>query len=109
MRTITQFNMVSHILEGYEKEGRAAAATFLDEHGELSKSEIQALKDTLSQSMYETFGMTEFSDSLAIWMEDRVSRFDFSIEDRINEAFYRGVDETLAKALEEPEPQVPSI
>lgn len=107
--TVTQFNMVSHILEGYEKEGRAAATAFLDEHGELSKSEIQALKDTLVESMYDTFGMTEFSDSLSIWLEDRFSCFDLSIEDRINEAFYHGVDETLAKALEEPKPQVPSI
>lgn len=107
--TIAQSNLFSHIMKGYEEEGRAVAAAFLNEHGELSKSEIQALKNTLLESMYDTFGMTEFSDSLSIWLEDRFSCFDLSIEDRINEAFYHGVDETLAKALEEPKPQVPSI
>ena len=104
---IAQSKLFSHIMKGYEEEGRAAAAAFLNEHGELSKSEIQALKNTLLQSMYDTFGMTEFSEALSYLLDSNFPSFNF--EDRINEAFYHGVDETLAKALKEPEQQAPSI
>lgn len=99
---IAQSNLFSHIMKGYEEEGRATAAAFLNEHGELSKSEIQALKNTLLQSMYDTFGMTEFSETLSYLLDSNFPSFNF--EDQINEAFYHGVDEMLAEALEEPEP-----
>lgn len=110
----TQFDMLAHILEGYEKDGRAAAFFFLQEHDDIQNSEIQKLKDTLEESMYDTFGMSELAEELSCFLERFFEKkfqcldIDIDIEDAINQAFCRGVDSVLAEALGEPEPQAPS-
>ena len=92
------FDMINHILEGYEKEGRASAVAFLNEHSELTKIEVQALKNSLEESMFDTFEMTEFAETLSYYLgEDRFRHL--NLEDRVCEAFYHGVDRTLADAL----------